>query len=368
MKKIKVLHCLSGLIGGTGKVVENYYSFMPKDDYEFDIVTQGKTDKMLIEEYENKNIKIYIIPSKREDFFGNIIGLYKLMKEKKYDIVHAHMTLTNCFPLFIAFLLGVKVRISHSHLAVSKETGVRKIYNYILKKISWIFATDYFACGVEAAKYLFIKKWDKAIILNNAINLELYKSNSEKQINERNKLNLKFDDIVIGHIGRFSKQKNHVFLIKLLKQMVIENKSVKLMLIGDGELYNEVFQIALKCKLENNIIFTGQIDDVYNKIQIMDVFVLPSNSEGLCIAAIEAQANGLPCIFSDKVAYETKINDNVEFFNLDDDIKKWSDKCLEFANMPKKKDIKLLQNRGFDISIEAKKLDMFYKNKINFNR
>ena len=299
MKKIKIAFIMSGLAGGVGSVILNYFDFMPSDDYEIHIVTQDIKSDKYIEMYESRGFKVIKIPSKKESVVNNISCLMKLMKKNKYDIVHSHMTLTNFFPLVVAKICGVKIRISHSHMA-EKHT----IKTYILAFLAKIVATDYFACGQDAGKFLF--GHSEFTVLKNAIDLEKYTFNYDIRIKERKELGAADDTIIIGHVGRFAKQKNHDFIIDVFSKInSIEPNSI-LVLVGTGELMEKMRKKVIDLNLQDKVKFLGLIDDVYRKLQAFDLFLLPSLYEGLCIAAVEAQATGVSCLFSDNVARETK--------------------------------------------------------------
>lgn len=355
-KKIRIAYFVSGLAGGVCNVIANYMKHMP-DDYIVDIITQNITSDKYRKLYEDLGYNIILVPSKSESVFRNFQAIYKLMKARRYDIVHAHMTLTNCFPLFIASLCGVKIRISHSHMA-----GKRTIKSIILAFMSRKFATDYFACGEEAGQYLYGKQ--KFQIINNAIELEKYYPNNEIRNSQREKFGIKDKTIVLGHVGRFTYQKNHKKIIDIFEQYHKKNPDSVLLLVGSGEEYQEIKKMVVDRGISKKVIFTGIINDVYNVIQAMDLFLLPSFYEGLCLAAVEIQACGIPCLFSNCVAYETKVNDNVDFFSLDDDdnlINKKIEKLLAMKRLPAKE---RFVKRGFDIQAEANKLDIFYKRRV----
>lgn len=114
----------------------------------------------------------------------------------------------------------------------------------------------------------------------------------------------------------------------------------------------------------DKVVFTGIIDDAYNVIQAMDLFLLPSFYEGLCLAAVEIQACGIPCLFSDCVANETQINPNVDFFSLDDSSDVINTKINKLLAMERRIDKAKFAQRGFDIQVEAAKLDKFYKRRM----
>ena len=359
MRKIKIAFCMAALDGGVGKVILNYFDQMPIEDYNVDIITQDFVSKQYIEEYKDRNFKILKVPTKKESLFGNMKTLYKIMKREKYDIVHSHMTLTNFFPLFIAKICGVKIRISHSHLA-----GKHSIKSKILATLSNLVATDYFACGKDAGKFLFGKR--KFKVINNAIDLDRYRYSKKIRDEQRKKLKIAENEILIGHVGRFTEQKNHEFILDVFKQVHSSNKNTKLLLMGDGKLKKNIIEKSRKMDIYDSVIYTGAINDVAEKLQAIDLFILPSLFEGLCIAAIEAQANGLPCLFSNNVSRETAINDNIRFCDLNNSLMKWNDEIEQLLEIGRVSNDKLEQN-GFDIRKEASSLDSFYKDKLKEN-
>lgn len=347
---------MSALDGGVGNVIMNYFDHMPLEDYDVDIITQNADSQEYLNQYKKRGFHVKIVPSKSVSLIGNLKALYRLMKSRQYDIVHCHMTLTNMFPLMIAWLCGIKTRISHSHLASTYNLKTR-----ILRFGSKLFATDYFACGTEAGRYLFGKS--QFIVLNNAIDIDKYKIDLKIRCEERKKMGISENDVVIGHVGRFTAQKNHEYLLKIFKEIHNRDSNAKLVLIGTGELLEHTKTQVSAMHLDSAVIFTGVIDDVYRKLQIMDVFLLPSLCEGLCVAAIEAQATGVGCVFADTVALETQINTNVSFLSLKDSPEIWADKCFEICRKGNNSCDISLRNKGFDIKIEARKLDDFYKKK-----
>ena len=169
-------------------------------------------------------------------------------------------------------------------------------------------------------------------IIRNAINVKNYSYKKNVRSLERKKLNINEDCFVIGHIGRFTTEKNQSFLLKVLKEVLKENDNSRLLLIGDGYLEDKVKSEAKQLGIEDYVIFTGNINDTYNKYQVMDVFVLPSLFEGLPVVGVEAQTNGLHCVFSDRVSTEVDITGNVTFLSLDEDYKTWAKVLLDNKN------------------------------------
>lgn len=354
-KLIKIAHCMSSLSGGVGKMIMNYFDNMENNDYEIHVITQDIASKEYLAMYEKRGYIIHVVPSKKEGLMKNFIELKNIMKKEKFDIVHAHMTVTNLFPLMAAKYAGTNIRISHSHLA-EKWNIVEKSVALLTKLV----ATDYIACGEEAGIALFGKS--RFLILHNAINVEKFKFNQDIRNEQRNILKID-NEKILCHVGRFTEQKDHMFLIEIFKMCLEKNENIKLLLIGEGELEKNIKAIVREEKLENKVIFLGMIDDVENKLQIADVFLLPSKFEGLSIAAIEAQASGLPCIISTNVDVKTKINKNVRLIDKNNK-QKWVDEIFNALKEQRYCSQDEIIAAGYDIKTEAIKLDKLYKNKI----
>ena len=355
MEKIKIAHCMTSLAGGVGKVVMNYFDNMPCDEYEVHIITQSIKSAEYVNLYENRGYYIHVVPSKKEGVYKNLKAVYRILKYEKIDIAHCHMTATNFFPLLSAKLSGIQVRINHSHLAEDKNF-LERFLCLLAKTVD----TDRFACGQEAGRSVFGNS--AFTVMSNAIDLRKYRYDQAVREQERKLLGLEANK-VICHVGRFTAQKNHTFLIDVFETIYKQDPSYRLLLVGEGELLENIKNKVESRGLTGKVIFTGLVEDVSRKLQASDIFVLPSKFEGLCLAAIEAQAVGVPCVFSGTVDRQTKINDNVVFVEQFD-VEKWSEiiqnTCLE-CRSPNQKN---LVKAGFDIQTEARKLDAFYKSAV----
>ena len=114
-------------------------------------------------------------------------------------------------------------------------------------------------------------------------------------------------------------------------------------------------------RIQDNILFLGNRDDVYRLYQAMDIFVFPSHYEGLGMVVIEAQAVGLPCLVSDVVPEEAKVLDGTAFLTLKRTPEQWAEKVLELARLSKKDTTKEIHQAGFDIACEGEKLERYYE-------
>jgi len=349
--------------GGVGTVVLNYFRNIDRRLIQFDfIVIEGSTLPCR-DEIESLGGRIIIIPTYNK-FASFSKELKKVFNENNYNIVHSHLTALNVISLCIAKMCGVKIRIAHSHNTAGKGEFARNIVKYVLRPFSRTFSTDYYACTEHAGNWLFGEKIfkEKGIIINNAIDIDKFKYD----INTRKELRKEFcieNKFVIGHVGRFMKQKNQGFILDIFYEMQKMREDAILILIGDeyGSMFEEVKCKLRDLKLEKKVIILPPRNDVNKIYQIFDLFLFPSLYEGFGMALIEAQVAGLPCVASDAVPIDAKICDLVTFLSLKKTADYWAKECLKLSNVQRKSHVDEAKESGFDIVKEAKKLEERYK-------
>jgi len=269
------------------------------------------------------------------------------------------------FPLYGAKKSGVGVRIAHSHSTTNKKEWKKNLMKNALKPFSKIYATDYFACSRLAGRWLFGNKAynrGEVHLLNNAIEVDNFLYNEKVRLKKRKELSIKKNTLVIGHIGRFVKQKNHEFLLDIFKEIHEKEPNSILLLAGTGPLLEDIKKKVEELDLTDNVKFLGQRNDANELYQAMDIFLLPSLYEGLPVVGVEAQAAGLLCILSTSMTEETKILSTTKFVSLDQSSKDWAEIILkEYSNFTRTNTLKEIQKNGFDIKTEAKKLEKKYR-------
>jgi glycosyltransferase involved in cell wall biosynthesis len=284
-------------------------------------------------------------------------SLKKLLLDINPDVVHIHgNTAIGCLDSIVAKRLKINKIIVHSHN--SSCGGLRsKILHYLFKPLINFSATDKLGCSIAACEWMFYRNNFK--VVNNGIDTSKYKYCKKTDSSIREKYNL-FDYKIIGHVGRFTLQKNHGFIIDTFKIVHERDKNTKLMLIGSGETKIEVIKKIEMLNLSDSVLI---LDEVYNINEIMqsfDLFVLPSKWEGLGIVLIEAQAVGIPCIVSESIVEEAKITDLVHTVSLKKGPKEWADKVLNLITSDKKDYREELIDSGYDIRITSNFLENVY--------
>ena len=269
--------------GGVESVVMNYYRNIDKSKVQFHFICDEDSTDIPYDEIEKLGGKVIVVPPYQK-LFKYQKELYKIFKENNYKIVHSHINALSVFPLRVAKKAGVPIRIAHSHSTSNKKEWKKNIVKNILRPFSKLYANKFFACTKHAGEWLFGKKIierKELNVINNAIDLKKFEFNEKTREDLRKELGIKEDTIVIGHIGRFMRQKNHEFLIDVFNELYKKNQNTVLILIGQGPLLNEIKQKVRDLKIEDKVKFMGQITDVERYYNIMDVFVFPSIYEGL---------------------------------------------------------------------------------------
>ena len=349
--------------GGVEAVVMNYYRHIDRNKIQFDFICDSDSTNIPYDEIKKLGGKVILIPPYQKVFKYHR-ELKKVLKEGNYKIVHSHINALSVFSLWAAKSAKVPVRIAHSHSTSNKKEWKKTLLKNILRPFSKVFATDYFCCSELAGRWLFGNKtYDqgKVYLLNNAIDVDKFKYNEKIRKEKRKELNIKDKDLVIGHIGRFVKQKNHEFLIDIFNEVHKQNKNTILLLAGEGPLKEEIENKVKDLGLEKNVKFLGQRKDANELYQAMDIFLLPSLYEGLPVVGVEAQAAGLLCFFSTDMTKETKVLETTQFISLTNTPQYWSKEISKQLNSYTRADTeKEITQNNFNIKVEANKLEQQY--------
>lgn len=253
------------------------------------------------------------------------------------------------------------MRILHAH---STNCDISKFRMLILRLTSKIYANYFFACSEEAGSFMFgknIKKNKRFYVISNAIEVEKYAYNSRIREEQRKENNIE-NNFVIGNVARMVDMKNHDFLLKVFKEILIMNKEAKLLLIGNGPLEEKLKKETKELEIDKNVIFYGVTNKVNDLLQAMDVFVLPSLFEGVPLTVIEAAASGTKYVISDKIDSHLKKNDLELKISLDETPEFWAKQILKFAeDYTKVNQKELLIESKFDIATESNRLEKIYQ-------
>ena len=365
---IRVLHIFNIMNhGGAETMILNIYRNINRENIQFDFLCMGSGKGAYDDEIYSLGGKIYRVnPPSKVGYLHHIKEIIKICKKNKYKAVHCPTQFHSGIICLAAYLAKVPIRIVHSHSAGDKSNNcIRRLYNFVCRRLINLFATDKIACGELAGKFLFGKKMKNVLILHNGIDLEKYCADyTNESLKIRSEYGIKQEEIVIGHVGRFVKLKNHDFFVNLAEYFKRHNINVKIMLVGDGELKNEIERKVKEQELDDFVIFTGVRDDICTIMNCFDVFVMPSFYEGFPMTIIEALATGINCVVSENISKEVDIiEDSIEFIPLEKDYSIWTKAILEKSKKKENRIIrkKQLGKNGFSVQHSVNVLSSIYE-------
>lgn len=340
----------------------NLYRCVDRGRIQFDFLLHVDERGAYDDEILSLGGRIFRVPGRRAGIYKNRRALNSFFRERtEYEIVHQHVSsLSYIEPLKIAARKNIPLRIIHSHNTMEGGSKLHKYLHLWHQKYLERYATDFFACSEPAALWLygqerFERKSYK--IVKNGINCEAFSYSIKNREKTRRELGIE-GKTVIGHIGRFSTQKNHTFIIDVFN--TIDDKDSVLLLVGDGDLRSVIMEKADRLGLGDRVIFAGVRSDICELYSAMDVLLFPSLHEGLSVVLVEAQAAGLACVVSENVLpEEVRLSDNILPLSLDRPPEDWASACLEAAKIDRGSGL-VPRLEAFDINKVAEDLEKFY--------
>lgn len=349
--------------GGKKSLIMEYYRHVNRDEVQFDFICDADSQAIPTEEIENLGGRIYIIaPYQR--IIKNMQDMKKIFNNNKYSVVHAYNSTMNLFPMFVAKRCGVPVRISES-LSMAHEGDWKTILKKILRPMSKLFANYYMSCGTDCGRWQFGNKMfdlGKVDVFKTVVNTEYNAFCPE--IREKVRKEMGWDEkIVIGHIGRFTAQKNSIQMIEIFGAVAKKEPKAQLCLIGDGELKEDIMAKIKELGIENQVDYLGRREDVQQFYNAMDCFLLPSLYEGLPVVGLEAESCGLPMFFSTEITREANACELGHFLDLRESPEIWAEEILDACrkNMDCRRSYaKEVREAGFDSASEALRMQKYY--------
>lgn len=356
--KILLVNTVATDKNGITMVIFNYLKAMDTNGITLDLVSLNNPDNMYEDEVERKGGHVYVLPRSGKKILSYWNGLRRLIKQNKYDAVHIHgNSHTVVLELSAIWAAGCKVRMVHSHNTTCTYTGIHKLMTIPFNMLY----THGLACGREAGEWMFgMRPFE---IINNGVNTDLFGFKSEVREKMRSELGW-CDNKVIGHVGTFISVKNQTFIVDVFSELYKRDSSYRLLLIGEGELRKDLMAKVESLGLKDAVKFTGNVNNVYDYVNAMDLVVMPSLFEGLPLTLVEQQANGLHCVVADTITTESDKTGNLSFLSLEAPISEWADKIqsldLSGREERSKDAVEKIKVCGYSIQEEAKKLKEYY--------
>ena len=366
-KPIRVLHVLgtTNLGGAESRVMELYRS-IDRERVQFDFLVHTQKEGHYSAEIRALGGNIYSVPRfnvKNYRAYRRALASF-FARHHDYAAVQGHMTSTASIYLPIAKKAGIPLTIAHARSA-GVDRGVKGLVTKIIRLPLKNRADYLFTCSMEAGVAVYGKKAVKqgrVCTIPNAIDAQRFRFNKSIRENMCNELGIS-DKFVIGHVGRFGFMKNHAYLIEVFYELCRLHDDVALVLIGKGELEQEIRQKVQDLGIAEKVYFLGTRSNVEDYYQAFDYFVFPSIFEGLPGSVAEAQAAGLHCLVSDKVTREAALTDLAVYRSIDEPPIEWAREVQKNAKeaMIRRDMRQEIIDKGFDVAIQAKQMAEFYE-------
>lgn len=345
--------------GGAETFLMKIYREIDKAKYQMDfaVTAPGAYD----DEIRSMGGKIYHIPAKSKNPIKTFIELKKIVKDNGYkSVLRTSQQSLATLDLVAAKCGGAKKLIYRSSNAGMTEKGIHKVINKAFSFLPKCIPNVKLAPSTEAAEFVFGKKAvknKKVTIMPNGLDYSLFEFDEIKREKIRKELGLENKHIV-GHVGRFNQQKNHKFLIDIFNEIHKKDNNAHLLLIGKGELENEIRDKIERLELDKFVTIIAPVANINEYYMAMDVFVFPSFFEGMPNVIIEAQATGLPCVLSDAITKEANISERLTYISLKTDCMQWADCCIKKIESGREYSKEAFVRKRYDIS---KNIDFYQK-------
>lgn len=363
---MRVLHVLGVTnLGGAESRIMDMYRSMDRDKVQFDFMVHTKKEGYFDKEIRSLGGEVYAVPRFRiYNYFSYKKAWKQFFEEhKEFEAVHGHMTSTAAIYLPIAKKSGVPVTIAHARSA-GVDRGIKGRLTRFLRRNLAKRCDIRIACSALAAKAVFGDASYEAgnvKIIPNAIDVEKFRFSFDIRRSMREELGIQ-DKWVIGHAGRFHPAKNHPYLIKVFANIAKREPAAVLLLLGDGGEMASVKELVAQWNLEDKVIFMGSQKNIADYYQAMDYIVFPSFYEGLPGTIVEAQAAGLRCLISERIAPEVKCSDLVTFMSIEKEPAEWAEYVLAHKDYPREDMIEKMREHGFDVYGQVKMYEKIWRN------
>ena len=301
-------------------------------------------------EIESLGGRIHVIPAKSKHPIGSFLALRRLVKREGYDrVIRVNEHSLSTLDLIAAKCGGARHLLMRSSNA-SSPTRLSRILHKLFFFLPRIVPTVKFAPSTLAAEYTFGKGCvtrGRASLLCNGVDLSVYRYDEAARRALRAELSLE-GKTVVGHVGRFTGQKNHLFLLRVFAEMRAKCPDAVLLLVGKGEREQEIRLEADRLGIADAVVMTGVRSDVPRVLSAMDVFVFPSLYEGMPNTVIEAQATGLPCVIADTITREADVTGLVTYLSLSDSPSLWAETALSAREAVRLDTSDVMRRKGYD--------------------
>lgn len=364
---MRILHVIGAMDrGGAETMIMNLYRSMDRTQVQFDFLVHEQRVCDYDEEIESLGGRVFrCLPR----FTGaNYLRYRRLCQDffrehEEHPIVHGHIASSSALYLSVAKRFG-RITIAHSH-AQNYPLSLPELGFRVVTYPTRFVADQFLACSLEAGRDRFgnaVVRGDSFHVVKNAIDVDAYACDALEHVQAKRALGYE-GSVLIGHVGRFDPVKNHPFLIEVFAQIAQRVPSAKLILVGRGSGEAVTRQLVHERGLDGQVVFFGVTDHVPDVLKALDVFVFPSFSEGLSMAAVEAQAAGIPCVLSTGIPELAVVSPSLaQRLSLEEGVAMWANSVLEAlgATVDRSSGAEAARACGYDVSLTAHWLGEYY--------
>ena len=370
---MRVLHVLGAMNrGGAETWLMHVLRTVDRSRLHLDFLVHSQKPAAYDEEIRALGSKVIVCPLGRNpvSYARKLQGA--LRQHGPYDVVHSHVHHFSGLVLAVAKHIGVPKRIAHSHSNTgpidSSAWMPRRLYLSSMQRLIQRYATVGLAASEEAGRALWGAQWSRDSrwrIFYCGIDLVPFQSNLNKS-DVRMELEIPKDTYVVGNVGRFDHPKNHMHVLQVFRALVGRMSNVRLLLVGDGPLREDIEREVTRLGLDHYVLFIGVRGDVPRLLLGgIDLMLFPSLHEGLPVVVLEAQAAGVPVVLSDVITREVEVVPKLlTWVPLSESVPKWGDACV--AALRRRRDTpcegawRYLASGKFDIRTNVKLLESIY--------
>lgn len=350
-------------IGGAEKVVRDIAWYADPNQFEVHLLILREKVGLYEQQLLEKGCKSFHVPEPSENYAAYFRSLLRLMRQERYHAVHVHTMFSAGWAMLAAKIAGVPVRVCHAHSALTdRKSLVKTVYETVMRGLILTCSTDLVACGVKAGQRLYGEKVfaEKGQLVLNGIDVPAFAYCSENRNAIRQQLCME-NSWVIGHAGHLAEVKNQSFLLKLMPLLLEKRPNAHLLLLGEGPDRPMLEKKIRDMGLKDHVTMTGNVTNVAAYLSAMDVFVFPSLYEGLPLSILEVQANGLPCVISDRVPEDVFLTELIHPLSLEAPLERWRDEILGAERQQPERYNRQLQNSAYTVKNAMEKIYRIYE-------
>lgn len=276
--------------GGAETMCENLTYALGKLGHSVRVVSLYAERTPISQRMERAGVPIRYLDKKLGMDLSMVPKLAKLIREEKPDVIHTHLDVIK-YTVAAARLAGVTncVHTIHNVAQQEAEGRVQKIINGFYFRHGWSVPVALSPQVQRTVESFYGMNQADIPVIYNGIQLDSCVPKKTYSLS---------DTPTLVHIGRFTEQKNHALLLRSFQRILAVHPQCRLLLLGDGELRQEMEALAAQLRIQDRVCFLGSQDKVYPWLNQADIFLLPSRYEGMPMTLIEAMGTGLPIVAS----------------------------------------------------------------------